>query len=754
MKTKPNITGRLGRFSAEHPWRAVVIWLAFVALAVLAGGAVHTTKLHDSDGQVGQSGRAAATIAKEFHPHAGENVLLSSNTKTFNDAEFRAATRDVVSAVSATGVVTNVRSPLDNPAQVTRNQHDAIVSFDVTGESKDAVKRVGPVLDAVTKVAHAHPTISIEEAGDASGQKGVEQAVGKDFQTAEKISIPLALLVLLITFGAVVAALLPLGLALTAIFGATGLMAFTSHISGVDDSASSVMLLIGLAVGVDYCLFYVKREREERRKGRSPQEALQIAAATSGRSVLISGGTVLVSVCGMFLTGSKTFIGMAEATVLVVLAAVIGSLTVLPAMLALLGDRVDRGRLPFVGRDRSSCRAHRDSRIWGFIVDRTLARPMAAVVLGTTVLLALALPVVRMHTATPGATDYSKSIPVVKSWDHVMNAFPGSGTPANVVVTAPDVTASNVHRAIDAMTGQALAAGLVRQPIDITYAPNHHAAVVAMPIAGNGDNATSTHAIHALRDQVIPATISKVDGIQANVSGMTASNVDFNNLMRTRAPIVFAFVLALAFLVLLLSFRSIVIPIKAIVLNMLSVLASYGLLVAVFQWGWGERLLGFQSTGAVTSWLPLFLFVVLFSLSMDYHVFIISRIREAYDRGATTEDAIRRGIKSTAGVVTAAAIVMVMSFSVFAVLRSVSMKELGVGLAAAVLLDATIVRGVLLPATMTLLGDRNWYLPRWLNWIPQISHGAENDEAPSAGLGSDQVPSARVSEPEELMTIS
>src|SRR4051794_12896753 len=240
MKRKPNITGRLGRFSAEHPWRAVVIWLSFVALAVLAGGAVHTTKLHDSDGQVGESGRAAATIAREFHPHAGENVLLSSSNKTFDDAEYRAAARDVVSAVSATGAVANVRSPLDNPAQVATNGRDAIVSFDVNGESEDAVKRVGPVLDAVAKVARAHPSISIEEAGEASGQKGVEQAVGKDFQTAEKVSIPLALLVLLITFGAVVAALLPLGLALTAILGATGVLAFTSHLAGVDQSASSV----------------------------------------------------------------------------------------------------------------------------------------------------------------------------------------------------------------------------------------------------------------------------------------------------------------------------------------------------------------------------------------------------------------------------------------------------------------------------------------------------------------------------------
>ena len=738
MKIQSNLTGRLGRWSATHPWRAVALWIAFVAVALFGGGAVGTATLHDSDSGVGDSGRAAREIASAFHPHAGESVLLTSRARTVDDPAFRAAAREVVERITATGAVENVRSPLDHPEQVTSDRHQALVSFDVAGESTQAAERVAPVLDAVALAAKHHPGIRIEQAGDASGQHGIEEAVGQDFKTAEKVSIPLALLVLLITFAAVVAALLPLVLALTAILGASGLLGFASHLSGVDDSASSVMLLVGLAVGVDYCLFYVKREREERRAGRSPDLALQIAAATSGRSILISGVTVLVSVCGMFLTGSKIFIGMGEATVLVVAAAVIGSLTVLPAMLALLGDRVDRGRLPFTKRRR---RTRSESRAWGWVVDRTLARPVVAVVVGTAALLALALPVVKIHTATPGATDFPSSIPVVASWDHVMAAFPGSGTPAQVVVTAHDVTAPEVRNGIDAMTHAALASHAVSQPIDVRTSSDSRVAVVTMAIAGNGENAASSRALKQLRSEVIPATIDKVPGTHAVVGGQTAMNSDFNALMRTRAPIVFAFVLTFAFVLLLLSFRSIVIAAKAIVLNLLSVLASYGLLVAVFQWGWGEQLLHFKSTGAIAAWLPLFLFVVLFSLSMDYHVFILSRIREAYDRGASTDEAISRGIKSTAGVVTAAAVVMVMTFSVFAVLRSVSFKELGVGLAAAVLLDATIVRGVLLPSTMKLLGERNWYLPRWLEWIPRISHGA--DVEPVSESHPERQPAAR-----------
>lgn len=727
MRTKPNLTGRAGRWSAEHPWRAIGIWVTFVVIAFLAGGAMGTTKLHDGDKAVGEAGRATETIARAFPQHSSENILFRSDTKVADDPGYRAAIREAVAGIAATGVVTGVRSPLDpaNRRQITPDGTAALITFDVRGPADEAANRVGPVLDAVAAVAKAHPEYHIEEAGEASLAKGINDTAGKDFQNAERISVPLALFVLLITFGAFVAALLPVGLALSAIAGATGLMALASHLSGVDESASSVMLLIGLAVGVDYSLFYVKREREERAKGRSAHDALEIAAATSGRSVLISGVTVLVALCGMFLTGSKIFVGIAEATVLVVAAAVIGSLTVLPALLSLLGDRIDKGRLPIIGRFR---RPEGESRVWRWVVDRTLARPVVALVLGGTALVLLALPALAMHTATPGASDMPRSVPIVQSYDRVEKTFPGSGAPAIVAVSATDVTTSAVQAGIHRLVERALATGEVNQPVSVQVSGDRSVAIVTMPLAGDGENAASAHALATLRHDVIPSTIEQVPGARAAVTGMTAGNEDFKALMSARSPIVFAFVLVLAFGLLLLSFRSIVIAAKAIVLNLLSVFAAYGVLVAVFQWGWGERVLGFHSTGTITSWLPLFLFVVLFSLSMDYHVFILSRVREAFDRGRSTDEAVAHGIKSTAGVVTAAAIVMVMTFAVFATLTFVPMKQLGVGLAVAVLLDATLVRGVLLPAAMKLLGRWNWYLPRWLDWIPQISHGA--DEVP------------------------
>jgi RND superfamily putative drug exporter len=348
---------------------------------------------------------------------------------------------------------------------------------------------------------------------------------------------------------------------------------------------------------------------------------------------------------------------------------------------------------------------------------------VVALVVAAAALLGLAAPALSMHTATPGVSDLPHTLPVLKTYDRIMTEFPGGGAPAVVVITADDVRAPQVAQGIEAMKTAALASGQMAEPTSVHMNDEHTVALVDVPLAGNGENAAATHALATLRDEVIPQTIGKVDGVRADVTGMTAGTEDFNALMRARAPVVFAFVLVFAFLLLLLSFRSIVIAAKAIVLNLLSMFASYGVLVAVFQWGWGESLLHFKSAHAVTSWLPLFLFVVLFSLSMDYHVFIISRIREAFDKGDDTRSAIAHGIKSSASVVTAAATVMVATFLVFASLSQVSMKELGVGLAVAVLLDATIVRGVLLPAAMKLLGEWNWYLPRWLDWIPSISHG-------------------------------
>jgi uncharacterized membrane protein YdfJ with MMPL/SSD domain len=478
-----------------------------------------------------------------------------------------------------------------------------------------------------------------------------------------------------------------------------------------------VVILVGLAVGVDYSLFYIRREREERAAGRSKLDALDMAAATSGRAVLISGLTVMIAMAGMFLTGNATFMGMGLGTILVVAVAVLGSLTVLPAILAAFGDRINKGRIPLLRR-RSEAR---DSRVWGWLVTRVMRRPVVAVVLAGGALLALSIPALGMQTKLSGTEDLPKDLATIQTYHKVQKAFPSEAAPATVVVKADDIGAPQVKQAIAGFE-KAVAADK-QLPGTVTTEVNdaHTAALLNVGLPGSGSGAEGTKAVEHIREDILPATLDRA-GVTAEVTGQAAAEADFNSLMKTKTPLVFAFVLGLAFLLLLVTFRSIVIPIKAIVLNLLSVGAAYGLLTLVFQDGHGEKLLGFESNGAIASWLPLFLFVILFGLSMDYHVFILSRVREAWQRGMKTEKAVAHGIKTTAGTVTAAAMVMVLVFGVFATESSLEMKQLGIGLAAAILIDATIIRGVLLPASMKLLGKWNWYLPRWLQWLPELDH--------------------------------
>jgi uncharacterized membrane protein YdfJ with MMPL/SSD domain len=578
-------------------------------------------------------------------------------------------------------------------------------------------------------VQRAHPEVFVGEFGDASAGEAVQESFGNDLRKAGLFSVPITLIILVIAFGALVAAGIPLLLGLTAVLGTLGLVALSSQLLPTDQSVAAIVLLIGLAVGVDYSMFYLKREREERAAGRSERAALEAAAATSGRSVLISGLTVMVAMAGMFLTGDEVFTAFGLATMLVVAVAMVGSLTVLPAVLSRLGDRVDRLRVPFVGRLR---RDDGEGRIWSAVIGRVLARPVVSVVLAGGLLLAVAAPALQLRTVQPGPDTFPASLPVIKTYQRIQAAFPGTQIPATVVLKAPDVNASAVQDAIARLRQDAVATGRMHEPITVETNPQGTVAAIAVPIDGNGTDDASEAALTALREQIIPATIGALPGTESGVTGLTAGSRDFNDHMKSVLPLVFGFVLLLAFVLMLVAFRSIVIAVKAIVLNLLSVGAAYGVLVLVFQHGWGKDVLGFTSTAGIDPALPILLFVILFGLSMDYHVFILSRIRETYDRGATTEQAISHGIKTTAGVVTSAAVVMVAVFSVFGALSMMIFKQFGVGLAVAVLIDATIVRAVLLPATMKLLGDWNWYLPRRLDWLPHLEHGFVQPTGPTS----------------------
>jgi len=466
----------------------------------------------------------------------------------------------------------------------------------------------------------------------------------------------------------------------------------------------------------------LKRERQERAAGRSEREALEVAAATSGRSVLISGLTVVVAMAGMFLTGDQTFASLALATILVVAVAVLGSLTVLPALLSRLGDKVDRGRVPLVGRLR---RDDSEGRIWGAIVDRVLRRPALSAVLAGAALLALAAPALQLRLAAQGPESFPKSVEVINTYDRMQQAFPGSALPANVVVEAPSVRTPAMQQAIAELERRALASGRAFEPITVDVNRAGTVANITVPIAGNGTDAASNASFRMLRNDVVPETVGAFPDTQAGVTGQTARWRDEADALKSNLLPVVAFVLLFAFALMLVAFRSIVVAAKAILLNLLSVAAAYGVLVLVFQHGIGDGLLGLSSAAGIDAVVPLLLFVILFGLSMDYHVFILSRIRETFDRGKSMDEAVAHGIKSTAGVVTSAAIVMVAVFAVFATLSWPFFKQFGVGLAVAILIDATIVRAVLLPATMKLLGERNWYLPSWLQWLPRLEPADE-----------------------------
>jgi RND superfamily putative drug exporter len=654
-------------------------------------------------------------LAAGFKQPASESVLIQSGSATAGTPGFEAAVRDVTARVSSIAVVQNVRAP-----EISKDRHSALVQFEIKGDQQTAGTRIGTLLKTVDQAQASHPGLFIGEYGDASAAHAVNTLFADDLSSAGALSIPLTLIILVCAFGALVAAGIPLILALTAVFGTMGLLAIPSHAMPVDQSVPAIVLLIGLAVGVDYSMFYLRRFREERAAGRDQRAAIEAAAATSGRSVLISGLTVMVAMAGMFLTRDATFASFGMATMLVVAMAMIGSLTVLPALLSKLGDRVDRLHVPFIGRRRGG-----EGRIWSGIVERVLARPVASAVIATSILLALAAPAVQLKMATPGPDSFPKWLPMIKTYERMQRAFPGTALPVNVVVKAPDVNAPAVRQAIARLEQSALATGYAKQPISVAVNPGHTVANITVPIVGKGTDGDSNDALAAMRNQVVPQTVGALPNIDAGVTGLTAGWKDSQDQMRSTLPLVVGFVLLLAFGLMLVAFRSIVVAIKAIVLNMLSVAAAYGVLVLVFQHGFGQGLLGFTTTAGIAPVVPMLLFVILFGLSMDYHVFIVSRIREAYDRGEDMDASIARGIRSTAGVVTSAAIVMVAVFSVFATLSLLMFQQFGVGLAVAILIDATIVRAVLLPATMKLLGSHNWYLPSWLQWLPRLDHREE-----------------------------
>ncbi len=731
-----NLAARAGRWSSQHRKTAILGWILFVVLAAVVGGKIGQNELDVSASGDGESKRGDMIVeAAGFPDQAGEQVLVQGRGAVrAGDPEVKATVRDVVSRLGRIDGITEIESPLDPATRantVSKDGRSVVVNFTMPGSDEHVKQLVEQPLAAVAALQAAHPGVRVEQFGDVSATKEVAAQDAKDGKKSHLISYGLMLIILMVAFGAFVAAGLPLVLGATAVAGTVGLLGPVSHLYALPVDVAQLVVIIGLAVGVDYAMFYSRRMMEERDRGHSVEAALEIAAATSGRAVLISGITVMTAMAGLLFAGNPIFIGFGIGTMLVVAVAMLGSMTFLPAMLAFLSRKnwLEKGRVPFVTKRRHEAKG--ESRIWAAVITRVLARPLVLTLIAGSLLVGLCVPALGLQFKEPGFEGYSRSQPVIQTYDRVQAAFPGGAVPARTVIKAKDVTAAPVQAAIRQLHDRALASGQLSEPSSVDVSPDRTVAVVALSVKGSGTDAASERSLEVLRSDVVPATVGRLAGAEVAVNGMTAGSKDFIDVMTSHVPIVFLFVLSLTFILLLVTFRSIVVPIKAIVLNLLSVGAAYGVLVLVFQDGHGEKLLDFQSVGGIAPWIPLFLFVILFGLSMDYHVFILSRIREAVDRGMSNDDAVAHGIKSTAGVVTSAALVMVAVFGSFALGSDQVVKQIGVGLAAAILIDSTVIRAVLLPATMKLLGARNWYLPKSLGWLPRFDHEPEATPAPA-----------------------
>ena len=708
----------MARWSAEHPWRAIALWVVFVAVCFIGGNMAGTVEASNADQAIGESGRADVIVDEGRFDHpATESVLITPLAGTLDRGAADKAAAAVTAAMKALPEVASVSDPLPS--------HDGgalLVRVTMSGDPETAQDRVGKLRDATAGVQRAHPQLRVEETGGQSIGQAMDETLGKDFQRAEFLSLPVTFAILIVAFGALIAAGVPVLLALSSVAAALGLSTLASHLVPSTDTTASVILLIGMAVGVDYSLFYLRREREERAKGRKHLDAVEIAAETSGHAVVVSGIAVTIAMAGLFLAGDVVFSSLAIGSILVVLVSVIGSLTVLPALLSKLGRWIDRPRVPVLWRlTRPRGAAEGQSRIWSFILRPALRRPAATLVVSVLALLALAAPALTMRLSFPGMEDLPRTTPAMQAYDRLVKAYPSNGTVHIVAVRVPagqlDATKAALAELARAAAADPLFAPLDEAP-DVEVSADGRVAVldVATPFAGRSDEAKES--LTRLREVMVPQTVGKVPGVTAGtdaaVGGFVGADVDYAGHVKQKLPLVMGFVLVLTFLVMAFTFRSVIVAVTSIGLNLLSAGASYGLVVLIFQGTWAEGILGFKSMDAVVSWLPLFLFVVLFGLSMDYHVFVVSRIREAVRQGMSTRDAVAHGITGSAGVVTSAAVVMVAVFSIFATLSTVDMKQLGVGLAAAILLDATVIRAVVLPSLMTLLGNANWWAPRFM----------------------------------------
>ena len=713
------ITERLARSCGAHPRRTLAAWAVAVVVALL----LVATSLHGLTSNahvVGspESTKAANAIATAFPPtpadlkrQVSDVVVVSSVRYGVDSPQFRGLVSRLVEQFRTAGKVISARSYLSgNRSLVSRDGHATLVQLFVGSDA--AIK---PVLPLVRQASRT-PGFAVAITGDHTVANDFNTLSQRDLEHGElEFGLPAALVVLLLVFGAVVAGLVPVLMAILSILVGLGLVALLSLEFSLSVFIVNMLTGMGLALGIDYSLFVISRFREERTRGLEKTDAIGLTGATASRAVLFSGSTFVVALFGMLLVPTTIMRSLAAGAIIVGVVSVVAALTLLPALLSLLGDRVDRLRVPVLGRNLGRADSA-EGRFWRSIIEGVLRRPVLSLVLSAGLMLALAVPVFGLHIGASGVTTLPNDLPSKQGYLALQRTFPAqSPYPAEIVVEGGNHSVSADLAKLKAQ----LAADPRFGPGSIQTAPRAHVFLLSVPVRGDAVSGPAVAAVRDLRNHVLPAAFAGT-GARVFVGGKTAENADYFDAVTNPTPYVLAFVLGLSFIVLTIAFRSLVVALVSILFNLLSVGAAYGLLTLVFLDGKGAALLGFEHVHAIDAWVPLFLFSVLFGLSMDYQVFLMSRIKERYDQSGSTREAVTTGVATTARIITGAALIIVVVFAGFARGQLVMFQQMGFGVAIALLLDATIIRSVLLPSTLTLLNERTWYLPHWLEWLPNV----------------------------------
>jgi RND superfamily putative drug exporter len=710
------VTERLARFSSRHPWRAFGAWLGSIvvalALAILFLPGNLTTTGHVTGNP--ESAQAERIFEQRFPPDpraVDELVVVRSETRTVDDPAFRSFVRRLAAQGQATGVVARAF-----PLQASRDRHALLIGVQRRAD-------VDP-LYSVVQQADGRNGFSVAMTGEGTLDKDFNELSQHDLKSGElRVGLPSAFVVLILVFGSLVAGLVPLVMAIVSIVVALGLCALVAEAFSLSVFFINMLTGMGLALGIDYSLFVVSRYREERGRGRVELDAIALAGATASRAVLFSGTVFVIALTGMLLVPSNIMKSLGVAAIVVGIVSVLSALTLLPALLGVLGDRVNAFRVPWLGRNVGGLQ---EGRFWGGVVRAVMRRPVVSLVVFAALLIAASVPALGLNLGASGVSTLPDRLESKRGFEALARDFPQASSSPVLIAVEGNVRSPRVRAAIARLRTE-----LANDPVfgrsDLRIVPRGDVAAIGVEIGGDRTGERALDAVRRLRDIDIPQAFRGTD-TRVLVGGDTADNVDFIDAMNAWLPIVFGFVLALSFVLLTLVFRSLVVAATSIVLNLLSVGAAYGLVILVFRHGIGTGLLGFQRVDSIEAWVPLFLFSVLFGLSMDYQVFLLSRIKERYDQTGSTTDAVTYGVASTARLITGAALIIVAVFAGFAMGDLVMFQQMGFGVAVALLIDATIIRSVLLPAAMGLLGSWNWYFPRWLEWLPRIQIEAEHRE--------------------------